>query len=178
MKKFIPSSLALLIAALTFAGKPAIDDHEIHEGIKFVSPDRRYTAEILSGNDTKLKIMDHQMGTDSSVALWTVPTSIRWTGNSKTMVVVAHIAGGSQADLIHLKGAKWIDIQAPPPVHHTPVKYSVVKEEVGTSRVTLTYEVTNQAQNGAYQDFYRYSFTTDPATGVVSNIRRSRSENY
>ena len=177
MKKFIPTSLVLIFAAFTFVGRPTTKGQEIHVGTKFVSPDRRYTAEYLFDDDNRIKITDNQTGhADAPIDWWSVPHSIRWTGDSKTIVVVSHIAGGSQASLIHFKKGKWVELEAAPPTKHSPVEYRVIEEKVGISSVTLTYEVTNQAPNGARESFYRCSFKIDPETGAIFNVKNTHSK--
>ena len=97
--------------------------------------------------------------------------SVAWTGDSQTIVIVGHIAGGSEASIIRFENGAWVQHPAEP---QDGDEYEVVRQVLRKHTVELTYEIS--ARSNATKDkmrFYLYTFLLDSATGKHSNERRN-----
>jgi hypothetical protein len=89
----------------------------ILQGVRFVSPDGRYSVELreidrlsyYAIEDTKTGDVDH------SVVMPSLLLYLRWAPNSRAIVAVEHIPHGSCGRVVYLIDSKWADIEVRPP---------------------------------------------------------------
>jgi hypothetical protein len=168
----------LALRALLFAGVAlcswvsAYAKQEIEAGHSVSSPDGRFTAELTNDTQGNLHIKSNVTGDVYRIEVFRPLYSLEWTEDSQTVVTIEHLAGGSQAVLIHFDGHKWSRFEvdpthAPPPYHH----YAVIKQGIGRNAVKLTYKVTDEKGNGIVTKFYVCSFNVDPQSRSITNVQ-------
>lgn len=140
-----------------------------------VSPDQRFAAKLADDQQGNIHIVDNSSGVTQKVRSFRPLLSLKWSGDSKSLVTIEHLAGGSQTAIIHFDGDKWtrseVDpIAETPPYHH----YTVIKQEVGWDAIRVTYKVTDEKGNGVPFGYYICSFTVDAATGARKNFVKRR----
>ena len=120
------------------------------------SPDGRHNA-IYLGSQVRID--------DYPVKVLTVIT-MAWTGDGNTLVIVEHLAGGSQLSLIHLVDGQWKRFEIEPPLDRYD-DISVVALGVCKDSVRVGYKLRQHKD----QDFRFYvcSFDVDSATQTRSN---------
>lgn len=107
MKQF--DIIIMLIAALNAIGVArGQETREIAPGRVFKAPDGMFTAKTVGGGllpaTDKITIIDNKTGASAAQIEIDPPLyGLSWTGDSKTLVTVSHIAGGSTAGIIHQK---------------------------------------------------------------------------
>lgn len=161
--------MLLFLALWSMNYKASADAPIIRTDRIFTSPDKRFTVQLVSDDRYKFKITDNKTGkVDQSVEMITLLFSLNWTGDSKTIVTVEHIAKGSITQIIHFSNNKWSSFLVEPPdnIGH----YSVLKQEIGMNTVNLTYKATKEKDNGSIIGFYTCKFDIDPATGAVTHV--------
>jgi hypothetical protein len=83
--------LAITLFALAFS-RSALVQGVIPDGYSLNSPDRRFVVHVKYEN---LNFKDnHNQRSYPSVAVLTPIRYMKWTGDSRTLVVIEHIAGG------------------------------------------------------------------------------------
>jgi hypothetical protein len=140
---------------------------EIKPGEHFKSPDGRFIAECNGGGVLpavdKITIVDSKTGEIySSIEVDPPLYSLAWTGDSETIVVVTHIAGGTVAGTVHLHHGRWNVNSADP---REGDKYRVVRETLRKHSIELTYQVTEIPSSAERSgQVYLYKFVFDPGT--------------
>jgi hypothetical protein len=139
---------------------------EVNPGDVFTSPDGRFivrfTDEVMN-----LKIKDNQTGKVTTLGVLTPCYSIKWTGDSKTIVAIYHLAGGSDADIFHFSKSEWRRCSVDSPDNNFNF-IDVIKEKIGMDRVGLTYKAgIRDLQNDT---FFTYSLSFNPETGATTEM--------
>jgi hypothetical protein len=148
MKANAISMLALLcLCAKTYA---------LSYGDTVPSPSGRHNA-IYLGSEVRID--------DNPVKVLTI-IAMNWTGDGNTLVIVEHLAGGSQLALVHLVDSKWKRFEIEPPLNAYD-DISVVELTVHKNSVGVKYKLTQH--NDQDFRFYVCSFDLDPATQTRSN---------
>ena len=171
MKPIILRGLLLTGVAL-YSWLNVYVEQEIELGQSVGSPDGRFTAVLTNDTQGNLHIKSNTTGELYKIGVFRPLYSLEWTGDSQTVVTVEHLAGGSQAVLIHFDGDKWSRFEVdptepPPPYHH----YAVIRKEIGRDTVKLRYKATDEKGNGIVTKFYVRSFDVDPRTRSITNIQ-------
>jgi hypothetical protein len=169
--KVLNITALLALAILEICNQKGVGSDSIEIGETFTSPDGRFTAQLANDDNGDLGIKNNQTGETYKVGALTPLLSLKWTGDSKTIVTVEHIAGGSEANLVHFDGSKWNQFSADPPGDtHGSRRYEVVRQQVDWKRVKFVYKVTDEKSNGEVIKFYTCSFEVNPQTNIVSNV--------
>lgn len=136
-------------------------------GDTVASPDGRHSA-IYLGSQVRID--------ENPVKVLTV-IAMNWTGDGNTLVIVEHLAGGSQLSLVHLVDSQWKRFEIEPPLE-TYDDISVVELAVRKDSVRVKYKLT-QRNNQEFR-FYACSFDLDPATQTRSNeiTKKLTATNY
>jgi hypothetical protein len=117
------------------------------------SPANRHNAVYL-GSQVRID--------DNPVKVLTVIV-MSWTGDGNTLVLVEHLAGGSQLALVH---SQWKRFEIEPQL--SPYDdISVIELAVRKDSIRVTYKLMQQS--GQDFRFYVCSFDVDPATQARSN---------
>jgi len=91
--------------------------------------------------------------------------AVRWTGDSKTLVIVEHIAHGSYASFLHWDGTAWRPRSVETPFERLIYRgLAVVDVKPDRETVDIKYKT--------YIPTRLISFTYIPVTGNATNIRR------
>lgn len=141
----------------------ASGERPVQYGKSIGSLDGRFTATYFG---SQLRIRD-KLRDDCVASVSVFPVhALAWTQNSKTIVTVEHIAGGSEVVLINLERDGWHRSEIDPPCG-TYDHYAVVDLVVGDRAVKVRYKAGRRAdQRSAY---YLCSFDLDAETRGVSN---------
>ena len=134
------------------------------------SPDGKHMVRA-SNNLGNYEIINTQTGkVEETFIMYSVPSSVKWTKDSKTIVAIEHRAGGSSMILITLKHNAWEYFTPTIPgdlgQHHA----GVVHECIGQSNVRVEYKVTREKPNGFIIGFYTCAFTIHPDTGAITDV--------
>lgn len=162
---------AVLIASLTAICHTASAADEVRLDHRFVSPDGRFTAQLTNDEKGNIRITDNKTG--QVYKEWAVRPlySLKWTRDSKTIVTIEHLAGGSETALIHFSENRWSRFPVSPPVKTPPYHhYRVIRQEIEGNKVKLTYKVTDEQGNGMVTKFYTCSFEVNPSSRVIGNV--------
>ena len=144
----------------------------IKSGQNFISPNKIYVASIRFDGEWKLSVKNNKNGEIEVFGILNPIYSIKWTGDSRVIISVSHIAHGSAASYIFLnKNKYWTDIDPPQNSELAHHAYGVVGLDVGFNTVKLTYKVADRTSNSGdlIDDFYVCTFDFNPETGVISN---------
>jgi hypothetical protein len=165
--------LILLLAGIACYSRTNVcAEQEIKPGQSVNSPDGRFTAELTNDSEGSLHIRSNTTGNLYKIGVFRPLYSLKWTGDSQTVVTIEHLAGGSQAVLIYFDGGKWrrfeVDPTKPPPPYH---HYAVIKEDIGWDMVKLKYKVTDEKGNGIVTKFYLCSFNVDTRTRSIAKMQ-------
>lgn len=149
---------------------------------KFPSPDGKIVASFEYNDDGWVhlditnSISGHQLG--SAKVELTPIFSLEWTSDSKSIVIVSHIAHGSTATIFHCFSGNWKDFIVFPPERKPPpdlyrIIYDVTKTEVREHDIIVTYDTTIQFRSDS-GDFaakeYLVSLLINPATNKVLTL--------
>ena len=152
---FLPSMKAIVVSVLAAVCLCA-NTYALSYGDTVRSPDGRHNA-IYLGSQVRID--------DRPVKVLTV-IAMDWTGDGKTLVIVEHLAGGSQLSLVHLVDSQWKRFEIEPPL--SPYEnISVVELGVRKDSVSVKYKLTQR--NDQDFRFYVCSFDVDSATQTRSN---------
>jgi hypothetical protein len=162
--------LALTATALASANQP----QEITPGAAFRSPDGNFVAKTLGGGmiaaTDRIAIVENKSGREAATIDINPPLySLRWTQDSKAIVTISHIAGGTVAGVIHLVDGQWKQVSADP---REGDKYRLIHQVVKGRVVELTYKVARIRSNNTAGTFYTYTFLFDPTTTAHTGEKR------
>ena len=128
----------------------------------FLSPDGRFVARMIFGEDavtdnsslergqTYLAIKDNRRGSTDYLPALAPFYSIKWTGDSKTIVTIEHRAHCSPTFLRHFDKDCWTDLGEVTPPLEGDCYPDTLKQKLGFSRCVITYKVGKRALNGAW----------------------------
>ena len=136
-----------LSRAIASAG--TFDDEVPHNKV-FKSPDGRFeTSEAVL-------ISDHVTGKVQGVPVMVPILALEWSQDSRTIVIVSHLAGGSYGIVLHFNGTEWTKTEADPtsPERAYYLAYEVIKTYLSPSAVSFTYRVSaKQDPSDSYRRF-------------------------
>src|SRR5438552_2196079 len=136
------SRLVTVVACMSLMSSHAHSGPEqLHDSTKVFSPNNKFVAVY---HPDQIEIIDADTGQlyDSFSVLPVY--ALKWTGDSKTLAVVQHIAHGSEAVLVHFNGTKWEKLLIPPPGEGY-TDYAVVSVEPEYNLVRLSYKARGAA---------------------------------
>jgi len=147
-------------------------------GQSLLSPDNRYSLKltfdpsdisILSG----FTITDTLKGTVFQDDVATPLYSIKWSRDSKTVVFIVHVSGGSEAAIYHLHNDKWF-FYLPEPTLGS--HFAIIGQEFKNKGIELSYKVHDKH----LEKFYINTFIFNPenATRTEEDIKEIDSETY
>lgn len=148
---------------VTFAGAAELSGDET-----FVSPDGRFAATGF------IRILDRVFGKEYKIPVLPPISSLEWTKDSKTIVTVSHIAGGSYAVLLHFDGEEWQKIEFEPPaklITSPYVDYVVLQAKAREHSVFVKYRIRTKMHALDGYKTITYSCTVDPVTRERTNER-------
>jgi hypothetical protein len=154
--------------------------------VAFPSPDKRQVVSFETKDDvvSYLDIKDSKTGrVEGSIENELPPLySVQWTGDSKSLVLVGHVAHGSTLMLVYPKEGTWTySIFYPPdlegdPAYHA-IFYDVKKVEVGLNSASVTYELTVQmnpvTEEGYPEKTCLVSLALDTRSGRILESKRT-----
>jgi hypothetical protein len=163
----------LVVSLLLTLSAHAADLREIHIGQRFISPDRRFATEIKDEDERgyNLEIKDQNNGKAYKAAASLPLFSFEWTTDSKTIVLLEHIGGGSQISLIHFNGHEWKRREIEPPGGNSG-HYEVLEKDIGKNFLRISYKVTKEKQNGTVFGAYKCSLRVDASNGQISHVEK------
>ena len=110
-------------------------------------------------------ITDNQTKTNAILDQSLAVLSVRWMGDSKTLVVAEVIAHGSKCELYNFDTDHWTCTGCPPP-HEGPALYRLTKQSVSATKLVLTYAVWPESPAKPY----KIAFAAEAATGSVIRV--------
>ena len=134
---------------------------------KAISPDGTFI--VTEADDGNINIVNSKTGKTYLPIESAMVFPLRWTGDSKTLILINHIAGGSMAIVLTLVGDEWKGYSADPRMGD---RYKVIREVVKYNTVDLTYLVREWQGNDLPVHFYIYSFTFHPDTTAHTNEKK------
>jgi len=160
--RLVATAVLLILAALTpcRAGR---EPEQLSDGTHVRSPDGKFTVFYYA---PKLEIRETPTGFTRGTAEASPVYVLSWTGDSKTLVVVEHIAHGSEAFVVHFDGQMWTTVRPDLPGQKDYRAIAVVAVKTHRSTVDISYKT--------YDDTYLVSFTLILSTGELSHCRRQR----
>jgi hypothetical protein len=160
------SNVLALILVLSFCGK-ASGEQVVSYGDAIRSPDGRFLATYLGSH---IRIEDNSGGALSArIGVFSV-LAFNWTGDSKTVVTVEHLAGGSEAVLIHLDDGQWRRFEIDPVDDYDAA--AVIGLIIRDHSVSVKYRLRKR-EDQRFQ-FYVCSFDVDSATHNRTNEKVKR----
>ena len=160
--------IALLLIAL--AANAANAEEMIRNGTEFPSPDGKFIAQIDQPAGWVVNIKNKQSGVVEPVEVGTLIYSLKWTGDSQTIVMVVHVSGGSETWLIHHEQNQWRLGEVGDP--DGAERGAIIKQEIGWNSVRLTIKGTNLDSRGKITEFHVTTFYVNTDSGAVSNISK------
>jgi len=139
-------------------------------GRRFLSPDGSREARITFADDEYRLVITGKYGNgiEANQGIDGFPLEMLWARDSKSVIVLRHLAGGYEAQVIHWNGAKWVCIDAGPRLTGA-AGYSVVGiEDDGSSDIRFTYKVHFDSRKPAVGQFALCRFVINLNTGKRS----------
>jgi hypothetical protein len=155
--------IALLFCSFAVTAPALKQPQQLDEGTTIRSPDGKV---IVIYKPDRLEIRDRKRDRLLSSTIVVPVIALRWTGDSRTLVVVEAIAHGSAATIIHFNGKQWEGFDVIPPGEDYR-DYAVVDLKTQRDLVQLSYKASGTA-------IYHISFTLDPFSRKLSNTRKRK----
>lgn len=166
------SLLAVFVYLLCSLGRNA--EAEIPHGEKVYAPDKALAATYLGSQIQISKANNELVGT---VRVFPVE-SLRWTADSRAVVTVEHIAGGSEAVLISYRGDSWKRNELDPPGGPYDA-YQVINVDTNGTNVLICYKM--RRRSGKEYKYFIASLeinaqAADKGKTIIREIPRSEFE--
>ncbi len=166
--------LAVFIAFSILVTSGAIADlTPIPIGAEFDSPNGIFTVRLTDerNDGSNLEVKNNQTAERRRGAAGTPLLSLQWTGDSRTIVMIEHLADGSQTALLHFNEREWQRFEIVPP-GGAAGHFEVIKQDIGQASLKVTYKVTKEKANGEMSRAFTSSFNVDGATGKIYGIEQ------
>jgi hypothetical protein len=181
-------ALVFLVFALQSRGEAPTIDHG-----SFLSPDGRFSLEFggFVDRDFQYAMKNRRTGEVKRLAepdydLWGPLYSVKWTRDSTSVLLIYHIADGSEATVLHFDGKSWrllgidpspVDSKCPQDetiengVKSWNPSYfaTVFDHKTGKHEVWLSYGVQTD-ESRRHSRFYVCNFNYDPVTTKLSHV--------
>ena len=145
----------------------------------FRSPDGRFVAVLPHPSPTQLGqllITDTSSHQSTEHGGQRPLYSIRWSGDSQTLVTIEHVAHGSIMALRHFEGGQWQrhDVE---PSGDALWEYSVVRQRIHSDTVDVTYRVTEMhvVASEKKPSYFVCTLHVDCATGATLKVSTKRA---
>jgi len=176
------SILVLLLLSLLALGQDSGDKTATKTfGNSLKSPDGIFTVAVgVDADETTLGLIITNIKTGKQYPFYDVLPSIlsvKWTLDSKSIVIISHIRGGSIASIAHLSNDKWDDYTPEPWIGDY---YGVVREIIHDHTVEITYRVHEKPQGDSDGHYYTCSFivNTNTHTRSKETVKEIDSDAY
>ena len=136
--------------------------------LRVISPNERYTVQASEDFRHYRIIGNSKNKIDETIVMYSLPLSLKWTGDSKTIVSIEHRAGGSVMVLITKRDLGWKSFEVTVP--NNAGHFSVISQSIGWSKIKVMYKATRERPNGLLLSYYTCSFTVNPDTDTFSHI--------
>jgi hypothetical protein len=163
----------LLFALLMILCVPLFADYvepkELPRGTSLESSDRRFTAFV----DLGIKVRDNQTGQVSTAPTLPVVFFLKWASDSRTLMTVEHIAGGTAAGIVHYVDGSWKRSKVSAPDESEGFERGTIVTDITfhDGAVHLTYGgVSHPNGYSGPAHFYVYSFSVIPGSESQSDI--------
>jgi hypothetical protein len=157
----------LIFTVLIFSCNCNAEQKGLEVGQVIQSPDKQFIVKVTSDPSDDSVVGGITITSSSTGQVFQADTtaplySIKWTGDSKTVALIVYVAGGSEAEIYHLRNNKWVAYEPEPTIGD---HFTVIRQAMGDHSVDLTYKV-GEKNTGK---FYIYTFVFDPETVARSN---------
>jgi hypothetical protein len=144
-------------------------------GKHLVSPDQKFSVQTaIADSEFYFVIKNAQTGLTSRMACDTFPVlALSWSPDSKLVLAVVHEPMSSYIKLIRWAGSDWAPVDVFPPEGGDDDKYHVVGWEFAKGYVKVEYIVDHPVGNGESLNLYRCAFRVDPASGKISDVKKT-----
>lgn len=158
---------------------PEVPNHKL-----FYSPDRRYQAQLVQAAfpraydppETCLSIKDQQTGVSTLAGVLPPVFAVKWTTDSKCIILLEHIAGGLLATAICCYAdGKWQRHQIVPLSEDKTGSFEAIKIVLGAKTFEVTYKVIDTSVDNHHPDYYVCTLIVDSTTGVIISIAPQQS---
>jgi hypothetical protein len=186
--------LAISVVLFAWISHPAWAAAPLIDHGSFISPDNHFSL-VYGGfidREFQYAIKNRQTGTierfaEPDYSLWGPLYSVQWTGDSRSVLLVYHIADGSVATVLHFNGTTWRELDiAPTPVDSRCPKDEVTENgktsfepsyfgtvfdhKVGHSEVWISYGIQTD-ESRRHSHFYVCNFNYNPETQSLSHVK-------
>jgi hypothetical protein len=157
-----PLLLLILVSAAFVPCRGEPTPQPLHNGPQAPSPDGKL---IVYYDAPKVEIRNAQTSAVQGTAEATSPVyALLWTSDSKTLIVVEHMAHGSDAFFVHFRRGLWQQFDANPLEGEDYRGLGVVDVRPHQKTVNVSYKT--------YLPTTLVSFTVIPSTRKVTDLRR------
>jgi len=131
------------------------------------SPDKIYCAQVFNKDREAILVIKNQQTNKNDFSISTLVPAVQhvqWSPDSQSLVIVAHISGGSLATIIQHHAHSWECYNAAPPLSK-PYYYFLVGIKFLPKRALLTYGVY-PSRGSSIREQEICIFTIDYNTGL------------
>jgi hypothetical protein len=166
----------IVLALRAHAEAPTIDHGS------FPSPDGHFALEVggFFDHDFHYAIKNQKTGdlqnlVEPKFILWGPLYAVDWTRDSKSVLLVYHVADGSEASILRFDGKAWHELAvAPTPVEskcHGDEGYNatIFDHRAATHDFWISYGIQTDLSH-RHTLLYVCNFDDDPATGTLSHV--------
>ncbi len=122
---------------------------------------------------TCLSVEDRRSQTTALAGVLSPVFVISWTKDSQSIVTVEHIAGGTQAVVLHYQDDKWKRHEVEPLSEDRTGHYAVTGLKLGQNSFEVTYKVADNSVTNDV-DYYLCKFRVEASTGTTVYTGRRR----
>jgi hypothetical protein len=158
--------VTLFLSTICFSSAGERKEMVVDEWV--TSPNGEFSAAYSGGS---IRIRNNLTGRFyPKVPVLTPLLSLKWTRDSKTIMTIEHIAGGSCAVLVHFDGKTWRRYDPDPPggsYNHI----EVLSQEIGQSGARITFAANVRRKGPTFAHFI-CAFDINADTNALSNQTR------
>ncbi len=161
-----------LMLLICLQNNPAFAEGSVPLGVKFFSPDRRYSVQLedIDGLPHYVIKTNKTGEVDNSIVMPTLLLYLHWAANSKSFVAVEHIVKGSLGRVIYRRGNKWTDVEVGPPSEGMMFK-AVIYLKLGVDRVHYKFAATRLTDNWKPVDYRFCDLDVSLETGKTFDVQ-------
>jgi len=140
-------------------------------GQQFPSPDGRFILQLAVKDDECVyEIWDRENGSvDNSIQVPSILEGVSWLGNSRSIIGVLHMMGGSFIQTLHFDGTRWVTRDYNNPIRGVEY-YMILKLHAGYNTALVTFRGYRDGCTRRSRVYFYITCLIDPSSGTQSLI--------
>lgn len=136
---------------------------------EYVSPNKLYLAQVsIRDTDSILIVKNQKTGAiEASMTILLTPIlHLQWSPDSRSIVLVQHLARSSLASIINHQSDGWVKYDCEPKIDGDNIHFFVVGIKFLKKSLLISYGISKD--NNVTADFQRYAYDVNCQTGMMT----------